>query len=228
MITITDLKASIYDPRIFSESHSSIRVNNIEEREENKLEYVTLSSEGTFINIDNCILKKSKDIFSIYDGDLSFRKDCDGICLLHRGDRKFIIFTEVKSGFSNMEKKAYFQLITSYVRCKSFLSTLEVYSPSEYEEVALAVSYPFVHKQIADNSQHQESRQSVVGKYAFLKNQYRCQILDKSNLDMNMADFEIDKLHLRSGLINNSLHLIHIPIQNNSKNANIDLDTILL
>lgn len=228
MITITDLKSSIYDPKIFSESHSSIRVNNIDEGEENKLEYVTLTSEGTFINIDNCILKKSKDIFSIYDGYLSFRKDCDGICLLHLGDRKFIIFTEVKSGFSNMEKKAYFQLITSYVRCKSFLSTLDVYSPAEYEEVALAVSYPIVHKQISDNSMHQESRQSVISKYAFIKNHYRRQLLDKSYLDMNMADFEINKLHLRPGLISNSLHLIHIPIQINSKYANIDLDTILI
>lgn len=228
MITIADLRFTIYDPRLFSESLFSIRVNNMEDGEEKKVEYVTLTSEGTFINIDNCILKKSKQIYSTNGGDVSFRKDCDGICLLHRRDRKFIIFTEVKSGFANMEKKAYFQLITSYVRCKSLLSTLEACLPSEYEEVAIAISYPIVHKPISDNNQHQESRQAVISRYAPLKNRYRRQILNKSCLDMNMTDFEIDKLHLKSGLINDHLHLIHVPIQSDSKSATIDLDKILL
>lgn len=228
MITIADLKSSLYDQRLFSESLSSIRVNNMEQGEENKVEYVTLTSEGTFINIDNNILKKSKDIYSTNDGNVSFQKDCDGICLLHRGERKFIIFTEVKSGFANMEKKAYFQLVTSYVRCKSFLSALDAYLPSEYEEVAIAISHPIVQQQISNNEQHQESRQSVINKYAPLKNRYRQQILEKSCVDMSMSDFEIDKLHLKSGLINDYLHLIHIPIQNDSKSATIDLDEILL
>ena len=127
-----------------------------------------------------------------------------------------------------MEKKAYFQLITSYVRCKSFLAALDVYSPSEYEEVAIAISYPIVQQQISNNDQHQESRQSVINKYAPLKNRYRRQILDKSYVDMNMSDFEIDKLHLKSGLINDHLHLIHIPIKTDLKSATIDLDEVLL
>ena len=228
MITIADLKFSLYDRRLFSESLYSIRVNNTEEGKENKVEYVTLTSEGTFINIDNSILKKSKDIFSTNDDDVSFRKDCDGICFLHRGERKFIIFTEVKSGFANMEKKAYFQLITSYVRCKFFLSAIDAYSPSEYEEIAIAISYPIVQEQISNNGQHQESRQFVISKYAPLKNRYRRQILEKSYVDMNMSDFEIDKLHLKLGLINDYLHLIHIPIESDSKSATIDLDKILL
>ena len=228
MITIADLKSSLYDRRLFSESLYSIRVNNTEEGKENKVEYVTLTSEGTFINIDNSILKKSKDIFSTNDDDVSFRKDCDGICFLHRGERKFIIFTEVKSGFANMEKKAYFQLITSYVRCKFFLSAIDAYSPSEYEEIAIAISYPIVQEQISNNGQHQESRQFVISKYAPLKNRYRRQILEKSYVDMNMSDFEIDKLHLKLGLINDYLHLIHIPIESDSKSATIDLDKILL
>lgn len=228
MITIADLKSSLYDRRLFSESLYSIRVNNTEEGKGNKVEYVTLTSEGTFINIDNSILKKSKDIFSTNDDDVSFRKDCDGICFLHRGERKFIIFTEVKSGFANMEKKAYFQLITSYVRCKFFLSVIDAYSPSEYEEIAIAISYPIVQEQISNNGQHQESRQFVISKYAPLKNRYRRQILEKSYVDMNMSDFEIDKLHLKLGLVNDYLHLIHIPIESDSKSATIDLDKILL
>lgn len=228
MITIADLKSSLYDRRLFSESLYSIRVNNTEEGKGNKVEYVTLTSEGTFINIDNSILKKSKDIFSTNDDDVSFRKDCDGICFLHRGERKFIIFTEVKSGFANMEKKAYFQLITSYVRCKFFLSAIDAYSPSEYEEIAIAISYPIVQEQISNNGQHQESRQFVISKYAPLKNRYRRQILEKSYVDMNMSDFEIDKLHLKLGLVNDYLHLIHIPIESDSKSATIDLDKILL
>lgn len=228
MITIADLKSSIYASHIFSESPTSVRINNKKEGEEDKVEYITLNSKGIFINIDNYILRQSKDIYNTYDGEVSFRKDCDGICLLHRGDRKFMIFTEVKSGFANMEKKAYFQLITSYVRCKAFLSALEAYSPEEYEEVAIAISYPAMQEQITSNELHQKSRQSVISKYAPLKNRYRRQILVKSCVDMNMTDFEIDKLHLKSGLINDRLHLIHIPIQRGLKSASIDLDKILL
>ena len=108
MITIADLKSSLYDQHLFSEHPSSIRVNNMEEGVDNKVEYVTLTSEGTFINIDNNILKKSKEIYSINDGNVSFRKDCDGICLLHRGERKFIIFTEVKSALPTWKRKPIF------------------------------------------------------------------------------------------------------------------------
>ena len=225
MIDISHLQHSIYAPYLFKEMPTQVKIDN--SKENDKVKHVVLTSSGKFVNISNNILRKSKDIYNTYDGDVSFRKDCDGICLLHRGDRKFLIFTEVKSSFSTMEEKAYFQLITSYVRCKVFLSTLEDYTPSEYEEVALVISYPFVDKPISDNSQYQESRQSIYGKYASLKKRYRRQLGANSQLDMNVADFEIDKLHLKNGLINESLHLIHIPIENNAANAIINIDDIL-
>ena len=53
MITIADLKSSIYAPQMFSESLSSVRVDNMKEGVDDNVEYVTLTSKGTFINIDN-------------------------------------------------------------------------------------------------------------------------------------------------------------------------------
>lgn len=229
MIEIDYLKNSIYDPCLFEEKPTQVKIVNIKDGTKDKVEHIVLTSTGDFININNNILSKSRDIYSKFDGSVSFRKDCDGICLLHRGNRKFLIFTEVKSSFSTMEDKAYFQLITSYVRCKAFLSTLEDYTPSDYEEVALAISYPIAeHKPISNNTQYQESRQSAYGKYASLKKRYRYQLEANSQLDMHIADFEINKLHLKDGLINESLHLIHIPIENESKSAIINIDDILL
>ena len=226
MIDITHLQHSIYAPSLFKEKPTKVKIDN--SKENDKVKHVVLTSSGKFVNISTSILRKSREIYNTFDGSVSFRKDCDGICLLHRGDCNFLIFTEVKSSFSNMEEKAYFQLITSYVRCKAFLSTLEDYTPSDYEEVALAISYPLAeHKPISDNSQYQESRQSTYGKYASLKKRYRRQLEANSQLDMEVADFEIDKLHLKNGLINESLHLIHIPIENNSESATINIDDIL-
>lgn len=228
MIDITHLKNSIYAPYLFEEKSAQVKIDNCKEGEREKVEHIVFTSNGYFINISNNILRKSREIYNTFDRSVSFRKDCDGICLLHRDNRKFLIFTEVKSSFSTMEEKAYFQLITSYVRCKAFLSTLEDYTPSEYEEVALAISYPLVeHKPISDNRQYQESRQSTYGKYASLKKRYRHQLEANSQLDMDIADFEIDKLHLKNGLINKRLHLIHIPIENNSESAIINIDDIL-
>lgn len=228
MIEIAHLKSSIYDSSFFEERPAQIKIDNIKEGTKDKLEHIVLTSTGHFLNISNNILRKSRDIYSTFDGRVSFRKDCDGICLLHRDNRKFLIFTEVKSNFSTMEEKAYFQLITSYLRCKAFLSILEDYIPSEYEEVALAISYPFVErKPISNNSQYQESRQSTYSKYASLKKRYRRQLAENSQLDMSIADFEINELHLKDGLINESLHLIHIPIENESESAIINIDKIL-
>lgn len=227
MIDIAHLQNSIYAPCLFEEKPAQVKIVNSKEGVKDKVEHIVLTSSGKFVNISNNILRKSREIYNTFDGDVSFRKDCDGICLLHRGDRKFLIFTEVKSNFSTMEEKAYFQLITSYVRCKAFLSTLEDYILSEYEEVALAISYPFEHKPISNNTQYQESRQSTYGKYALLKKRYRRQLEANSQLYMDIKDFEIDKLHLKNGLINESLHLIHIPIENNSESAIINIDDIL-
>lgn len=228
MIDIADLQNSIYEPSLFKEEPTQVKIDNIKEGVKDKVKQIVLTSSGSFIKISNNILRKSREIYNTFDGNVSFRKDCDGICLLHRGDRRFLIFTEVKSSFSNMEEKAYFQLVTSYVRCKAFLSSLEDYIPSEYEEVALAISYPLVeHKPISDNSQYLESRQSTYGKYASLKKHYRRQLEANSQLDMDVADFELDKMHLKKGLINESLHLIHIPIENNSESAIINIDDYL-
>ncbi len=229
MIDIAHLQNSIYAPCLFEEKPAQVKIINSKEGLKDKVEHIVLTSSGKFVNISNNILRKSREIYNTFDRSVSFQKDCDGICLLHRGNRNFLIFTEVKSSFSNMEEKAYFQLITSYVRCKAFLSTLEDYIPSEFEEVALAISYPYVdHNPISNNNQYQESRQSTYGKYALLKKRYRHQLKANSQLDMNIADFEINKLHLREGLINESLHLIHIPIENGSESATIDIDNILL
>lgn len=228
MIDIAHLQNSIYAPYLFEERPEQVKIDNIKDGTRDKVEHVVLTSSGCFVNISNNILRKSREIYNTFDGDVSFRKDCDGICFLHRGDRSFLIFTEVKSSFSNMEEKAYFQLITSYVRCKAFLSTIEDYAPSEYEEVALAISYPPVERSpISDNSQYRESRQSAYGKFASLKKRYRRQLEANSQLDMNITDFEIDKLHLKEGLIRESLHLIHIPIENESESATINIDDIL-
>ena len=83
MISVSTLKASIYQPRYFSESVGTITVTNKEEKTAaSMLASVEMRTQGTFIKLDNSILKDGNEIYQIEDrekGRISFRRDCDGI-----------------------------------------------------------------------------------------------------------------------------------------------------
>ena len=145
MISVNRLKESIYKDSYFSEVVGSLVVNNEEKPKGNVLSQIELQTKGKFICLSNKILKEGADIYKTEDKDtcrVSFRRDCDGICLLEVGGRNILLIIEVKSGFNDVKRKGFDQIAASYVKVRSILQSIEGYNPADYEELGLLVSYP--------------------------------------------------------------------------------------
>lgn len=228
MIGITDLTSSIFDHRLFFESPSSIIVRNEKEAREDILKYVVLKSKGAFIKFEDGIFKGSSGIYHKEDDLLSFKKSCDGVLLLDRGDRRFLIFVEVKSGYDEIKNKAFFQLISSYVRIKTLLATIDTYRNEEYEEVGLIISYPFVRKyDIESNSEYSMSRRYVNSRWSSIINKYDYSLRRKNEVCLQMKHFNIDKMHITPGVVNDTLSVWHVDVAANAESGEIDLDGVL-
>lgn len=227
MINIADLKSSIYDSELFIEHSSQLKIINDEKQEQNSavLRSVIFKSRGNFISLSNKLLKNNANNYRKIENDFSFRMDCDGIFLLHRDDRNYLIFTEVKSGFIHIRKKAFYQLITSYVKIKSFLATIDTYNKSDYKEVALIVSYPY--ESISNNSEYQLTRRLVVNDWSSLSSAYIASIKKKKQVKMNIKDFGIDKMHVTAHLIEKKLTVKHVCVPQSVETHTINLDDII-
>lgn len=226
MIDISDLKSSIYSHFLFEQISSKINFLNEKDKGENVLRNVNLVSDGSFIRVGNNLLKGSKDIYHKEDGNLSFQQDCDGVCLLHRSDnRNFLILTEIKSGYANMQKKAFFQLITSYVRIKTWLATIDTYYQNDYEEIGLIISYPETN--ISDNSGYTDYRNTLTSKWGNLINKYSASLRRTRFVDMKISDFGIDKLHISPQLLNDTLRVRHVEVTKNAETCIVNIDEII-
>ena len=235
MVQIADLNSSIYANTLFAETPSQITINNEDERKKSNdvvkvknspvLFNVNLTSRGSFISFSNNLLSNSEHNYRKIEGDFSFRMNCDGICLLHRDDANYLILTEVKSGFGQVRKKAYYQLITSYVKVKSFLATIDTYRQNEYKEIGLVISYP--DKTIDNNDDYQLSRNNVLKNLNSITSAYCHSLKKQQQVDMRMKDFGIDKMHVSPNQINQVLRVKYVSAPCEAKTHTIDLDEII-
>lgn len=235
MIQFADLKSSVYARDLFEETPSQITIKNEDEKNKrNKdanekdvpvLLSVNLSSRGSFISFSNNLLKNSADNYRKIEGDFSFRMDCDGICLLHRDDTNYLILTEVKSGFGQVRKKAFYQLITSYVKVKAFLATIDTYCQNDYKEIGFVISYP--EEGISNNDDYQLSRRSIVNDLSSQISAYCNSFRRKQQVNVKMEDFGIDKLHVSPNQINNVLTVKHVCAPPKAKTYTVNLDDII-
>lgn len=228
MIDIADLRSSIYDHRLFNEKPLFLTIKNENEDKKDVLKYVVLKSKGTFIKLENGIFEGSSKIYHKEDDFVSFKKSCDGVFLLHRGDRHFLIFAEIKSGFEEIKKKAFSQLISSYVRIKNLLATIDTYNNDEYEEVGLIISYPStVVADIESNSEYSISRGYVSSRWNSVLNRYDYSLRKQCQVNLQLKHFNIDKMHITPGFINESFLVRHIDVESKANSDEIDLDPVL-
>lgn len=227
MITIADLKSSIYAPTLFEEHPSRLKIANDEKQEQNSavLRKVELTSRGTFISISNSLLKNCANNYCKIDSDFSFRMDCDGICLLHRDDVNYLILTEVKSGFGHVRKKAFSQIVTSYVKAKSFLATIDTYNQNEYKEIGLVISYP--DEDISNNNEYQLSRKAIMNDLNSVSSAYCASFRKQKQVDMRLKDFGIDKMHVSPNQINQVLRVKYVSAPCEAEMHTINLDDII-
>ena len=112
--------------------------------------------------------------------------DCDGILLFEKNGQKYILFCELKSSYilDNIVK-AKNQLIGSFVKFKSLLSTLQGYESDKYKPIGLIVSFEPTQEQLTNISKIQDNRSS----FAISLNRNRYYL--KSAEVFHCADFTI-------------------------------------
>lgn len=233
MISVEHLKRSIYRECYFSQSTGRLDVLN-EDRSTigSVLSRVEMLSKGTFINLSNELLKKSRSIFQTEDkesGRISYCRDCDGICLLELGERNILLFVEVKSGFNELKKKAFDQLVASYVKTRQILQSIKGYNPDEYEEMGIIVSYPPSGTLTLSPNSLIDIKSSLIGLSALDKLNANNAMALRMNKEvtLNLSDYKVDACLVNSSLYRPSLQVKHISVTDLASSETIDLDSYL-
>lgn len=229
MISIATLKESIYEADYFTQAPHTLTVHNEKNDKPDTLALVEMTTAGTFINVDNKILKEGSRIYQSENrgiGRISFKRDCDGICLLELGERKLLLVIEIKSGFNEVKKKAFEQLVASYVKTRSILQTIEGYNPADYEEIGLLVSYPPSGAKAVDTTSMMSTKSAIVAPSPLdkvnNKNATKLSVDREVTLDLN--DYKVDACHVNPSLYNKTLYVKHIPVTNLAQSEKINLD----
>ena len=75
MIDIADLQNSIYEPSLFKEEPTQVKIDNIKEGVKDKVKQIVLTSSGSFIKISNNILRKSREIYNTFANHKPYDQD---------------------------------------------------------------------------------------------------------------------------------------------------------
>lgn len=232
MISVDCLKESIYKDSYFSEVAGSLTVNNEEKPKENVLSQIELQTKGRFINLSNKILTEGAGLYKSEDKDtcrVSFRRDCDGICLLEVGERNILLIIEVKSGYNDVKRKGFGQIAASYVKIRSILQSIEGYNPADYEELGLLISYPPSAKPATLSTSLIEIKKETVAPSALekLNNAYNTKLRVDKEVTLNLNDYQVGACHVNPVLYNPTLHVKHVSVTDKVNKETINLDLYL-
>ena len=234
MISLRDLKDSIYRDCYFTEVSHSIRVTNEENPSATPvLKCVDLHTSGTFIQIANGLLKEGADIFQKEDkkkGRISFRRDCDGICFWDANDgRRLLLFSEVKSGFNLIKEKGFEQLVASYIKIRCLLHTIDTYQSKDIEEIALLFSYPPQSKPEITNKDVFASKTQIVAPSSIdtANNRYATALRVDHEATIDLYDYHVNQCHINPSLYNRTLKVIHVTVENAAESHVLDLDSLI-
>lgn len=232
MISISDFQESIFRSDFFSTSVGSLTIHNEEKPSPGTLSYVELISSGLFINIANGILKDGSNIYQSENkaqGRISFRRDCDGICLLQLGNRNVLLIIEVKSGFNEIKRKAFEQLLASYVKTRCMLHSLNTYVPADYEEMGILFSYPPSGTSTITTQMVFANKAAVITpSYLDTLNMANATALRvNQEVTLNLRDYHIDQCHVNPSFYNPTLRVKHVPITNLAASGKVNLDLYL-
>lgn len=232
MISLDCLKTSIFKGCYFSRSIGKLELHNEECQTSNVLSRVDVISKGTFISMDNKMLKASREAFQPEDKDagrISFCRDCDGICLLELNGRNILLIIEIKSGFNEIKKKGFDQLVASYIKTRCILQSINGYNPEDYEEVGLLISYPpkedfeFSPTSLIDV----KSATIIPSALDKLNSKNATALRVDKEVILNLSDYKLDACHVNPSLYKQSLYVKHISVKNLVGYEKIDIDLYL-
>lgn len=232
MIGVDRLKESIYKDSYFSESAGHLTIHNEEQPSDKMLAFVEMQSKGTFINLSNKILKEGCGIYQTDDRDsgrISYRRDCDGICLLTLEGRNILLVIEVKSGFNEVKKKGFEQIVASYVKVRSILQSIDGYNPADYEEIGLLVSYPPTGSFTIPTTSIIAAKRDMIEQTALdvLNRSNLKELKDKREVTLNLMDYNVGACHVNPSLYSQTLLVKHVAVTDQAPSETIDLDSYL-
>lgn len=234
VVTAEDLR-QIYCPEYILDADNGIKVTEKQKDNPDALAEITFRYGGHIIYVTQHILDKSKDIYrSGPDGALCLRKICDGFILLDTPDAHYIIYLELKSGCSDVRKKAILQIPASYLKINSLLKGFSSFDKSQYRELALIVSYP--PKPAAAGGGSDENPKVMAYKKKIvrhdgedmIRDKYYNMLLSDGVAMFEGTDFHMDKLrNICPEMRFSRLCVIHKTVADGCRRAEVDLDEMV-
>lgn len=226
-IDISDL-TSFYSPELFQSGNNSVI---LEEKQQNAgaLSSVEILTPGAYILIKPGFLNESKEAYRKIDKHISYRDINDGTLLVEYKGKRYLVYIELKSGYNGVCSKAIYQLPVSSIKIKSYLRNFASYTPGEYEEVGLIVSFPPKTSDKYDDSNNDMVLANKTG-YAALQNNAENKF-DKgfrqhSMVNANASDYPtLDQSRLHEYIKFNTLDIYHHTVNGNGEK--IDLSQYL-
>ena len=226
-VDITDL-TSFYNPDLFQKGNNSVL---LEEKQKNTeaLSSVEILTPGDYILIRPGFLNESKEAYRKIDKQISYRDINDGTLLVEHKGKRYIVYIELKSGYNGVCSKAIYQLPVSSIKLKSYLRNFAGYTPGEYEELGLIVSFPPKPSDKFDDSNNYMVLANKTG-YAALQNnaenKFDKEFRQNGIANTNAADFPtLDQSKLHNDIKFNSLDIYHHTVNGNKEK--IDLSKYL-
>jgi len=237
MITLDNLKRSICADSLFIES-TSIDFKEEQNRDNNSgasngqtfFEKLTVSSSEKIISVSNNILIDTTNIFRKADEGhkLSFRRNIDALLLVNREDNNWFILIEMKSGFSEVSKKAIDQIISSYIRMKHFFTLIDAESVNGYKECALVFSYQYSSKVGDELSPGQVKGDMMSESLDSLRSKFASDMRTNGKSVIDITEWlKSENIYINPQYTSNNLTTYNIVIPDGEKEYNFDIDVYL-
>lgn len=140
MVTKSDL-AELYNSCFFVNTTDTFSLRELQKDASVKgVEFILPGAE--FIVCSEGIWSSATELYSKKSAEFEFKRKCDGFVLCNFNGRHYLLWIELKSGFSEVFNKAIYQLSACYVKAKSYLRNISAYNPDEYKELGIVVSLP--------------------------------------------------------------------------------------
>ena len=140
-------------------------------------------------------------------------KDCDGIVFYEKEEQKYMLFCELKSGYSYDEiLKAKNQICASYIKMKALMGTLQDFNLQDFVLVGIIFSYNPKSEEKNFNAKAFGRGESFPEKLRMFGNVH----LDKAVNDKVFSPFKMD-----------NITVYHCPVPDNNATYSIDINTII-
>lgn len=178
----------------------------------NNFQEIILTSFDGF-QFPHDLAQKTSSFPAIAHHDGVLQNDCDGIVLFEKNGQKYILFCELKSSYylENIVK-AKNQLIGSYVKFKSLLSTLQGYESDKYKPIGLIISFEPTQEQLTNISKIQDNRSS----FAISLNRNRYYIMPADKCDKFFCPLAVG-----------CFEIYYVAVPDHKTTFSIDINTII-